>query len=199
MRFSATILFSTAVLTVFLGGCGLFDTREPDNPIGSANPWIPPADPGGVLDNISLYFNLHDGLRYMKSFAEEGSVDSAFRFHPDQTSTMYDTSYFSDWGYYSEQNFILQLLSADFLPADSFASIQFIPESEPPGLDKPVFREGYVIEVHHIQNNIPTYFEGKADIQFDLDDSGVWVIINWWDERSGDNPTFSELKSTISN
>ena len=186
-------------LGLFFGGCSLFETRDAESPLGSANIWNPPANPREVLDNISQAFSLHDGLLYMKSFARTGYSDSAFVFHPDWSSASYDSTIFADWGCSAEQSFILTLFSQDFLPLDSTASIQFIAESEPPGETLPLYRENYSIVIHHTQSSLPNEYTGRADIRFDRNHNGDWVIITWTDEQTGNNPSLTELKSTLSN
>jgi len=193
------IIIFISLMGLLMGGCDLFETREAEIPVGSANIWNPPANPREVLDNISLAFSLHDGLLYMKSFAQTGYSDSAFMFHPDWSSASYDSTIFADWGYSAEQSFILTLFSQDFIPLDSTASIQFIAESEPPGEILPIYRENYTIIIQHTQSNLPKEFSGRADIKFDRNHNSDWVIIAWTDEQTGNDPSLTELKSTLSN
>jgi len=196
MKVITKILLLSILLTI--SSCGVFDTREPENPAGSSNIWNPPANPRQVLDNISTYFALRDGVLYMKSFAQPGFADSVYQFQPDYTSPSYDSTLFSVWGYDNELQFILSLFSPDFLPADSLCSIVFNPENEPPGEFYPQYRENYLIELHHTNPGLPSQFSGKADIRFDRNLSGDWVIIEWKDENSG-GVTLTELKSAVSN
>ncbi len=182
-----------------LQACGIFDTRDPENPGGSANVWIPPVTPDDVLGNISRAFSLHDGVLYMKSYAGDADSDSGFAFSPDPASASLDTAVFAGWDFDKEQSFIRSLFTLDFIPDDSIASFQFEHESGSPSEIKPVYREAYTIRLGHIQSGIPREFAGKARIRFDRNYNGDWVIINWEDEQSGDTPTFSHLKSIISN
>ena len=198
--FSRILFILALYVTVVLSfGCGIFETRDPEEPGDNANVWNPPSNPRDVLDNISLAFTLRDGLLYMKSFARESDSDSAFSFYPDAASSGGDTVFFSSWGYEQEQAFIMSLFSPDFIPSDSACSFQFTAESEPPGENMPVYREEYTIIAAHTHDNLSSVFTGKVDIQFDRNYSGDWVIINWWDEQTNDNPTLSELKYVISN
>ena len=179
--------------------CDMFGTREPENPTGTSSLWIPPANPAGVLANIAEAFQVRDGILYMRSFARPGYSDSTFSFRPDYTSASYDSTIFSGWGYDSEQSFILMLFSPPFLPADSACSIEFIAESEPPGEFLPLYREQYILTIHHTNSNLPAEFSGNANIQFDRNHNGDWVIISWTDETSGESSGITELKSAISN
>ncbi len=190
------ILILALLLTVT--GCGIFDTRDPENPAGTSNIWNPPANPRAVLDNISLFFASRDGVLYMKSFAQPGFADSVFKFQPDFSSPSYDSTLFSAWGYDNELQFILSIFAPDFLPVDSACSIIFNPENEPPGEFYPEYRENYIIELHHINPGLPLQFSGRADIRFDRNHNGDWVIIEWNDENSG-GVTLTELKSAVSN
>lgn len=183
----------------FFSGCGLFETREPETPVGPSSFWTPPAVPRDVLDNISLAFTHHDATLYMKSFAKPNSADSVFSFFPDLSAVGYDTALFIDWGYYEEDAFIKNLFSPAFLPFDSLASIEFTAENEPPGEDYPVYRETYNITLGLTSDEIPSSYSGKADIRFSRDHTGVWVISTWEDEKNGDFPSITTLKFTTSN
>ena len=182
-----------------ISSCGMFGTREPENPSGSSSLWNPPANPAGVLENITDAFQVRDGILYMKSYAQPGYSDSTFRFQPDISSPSYDSSVFNNWGYDSELSFMLMLFSPDFLPDDSLCTIEFIAESEPPELNLPIYREQYILEIHHTNNNLPTEFSGRANIQFDLNSNLDWVIISWTDESISGSQSLTDLKSAISN
>jgi hypothetical protein len=189
------LIFSLLMLT----GCDWFNTREPEEPGGGMNIWTPPVSPRGALDNLTTAYNLHNVDYYMKSFAKPGYAQYEFIFYPDISSGGADTSVFSGWSYDAEYSFISKLFSPDFLPIDSTASLQFTAESEPPGEDMPLYRESYALTVGHTSADLPHQYSGKSEIQFDRDNSGYWVIISWRDEKSGDAPTLTELKSSISN
>ena len=187
-------------LMVALQGCSLFETRNPAAPESGANVWIPPIEPGDVLTNIERAFALQDANLYMKSFAEPGSADSAFSYFPDPASVGFDTSLFSDWGYFQEQAFALNLFNnPDFITEGSQAVFQFTPESEPPGEINPVYLESYNIAIDTASEEIPTEYTGKARITFQRNNNGNWVIIRWEDEQAGEEPTYSRLKSLVSN
>lgn len=179
--------------------CGMFGTREPENPTGNSNLGDQFADPGEVLANIENSFQFKDGIQYMKSFAQPGYSDSAFSFEPDFSSPNYNSAVFEGWGYDSELSFILMLFSPDFLPPDSLCAFEFIPESEPPELTLPIYREQYILEIHHTNSNLPTEFSGRANIQFDQNSNLDWVVISWSDESISGSHSITELKSAISN
>jgi len=194
------VLISMMILAGgIISSCGMFGTREPENPSGFSSLWNPPANPAGVLANVTDAFQVRDGVLYMKSFAQPGYSDSTFRFQPDISSPSYDPTVFSDWGFDAEQAFILMLFSPDFLPDDSICAIEFIAESEPPELTFPIYREQYILEIHHTDSNLPTEFSGRANIQFGLNSNLDWVIISWTDESISGSHSLTELKSAISN
>ena len=187
------------LLVTLFTSCGLFETRNPESPEGITNFWTPPVDPADVLDNINMAFSLHDASLYMKSFAKPDNADSLFRFYPDMSTIGYDTTLFTQWGYYDEDAFIRNLFSPDFLPSNAVAMIEFIAESEEPGENTPVYRESYTITLQLTDLELPQEYSGKANIRFDRDYNSNWVIISWEDEASGDNPSITQLKSIVSN
>ena len=191
------LIFLTAGLLAV--SCGIFDTREPESPSSPTNPWTPPPNPAGVLRNIESAFTTRDAVLYMKCFAQPGSSDSTYVFRPDQTSSAYDPTLFDGWGYESEQIFITSLFFPNILPPDSICILEFIPESEPEGEYYPLYGEQYILTIHHTLENIPYQFSGRADVRFDRNDNGAWVIISWRDEKIGDNPNLSELKAVLAN
>ena len=180
-------------------GCGIFDTRDPESPTSQTNPWTPPPNPAAVLGNMESAFSARDAVLYMKCFAQPGSSDSTYIYRPDQTSSAYDPILFDGWGYESEQIFISSLFVPDILPLDSACSMEFIPESEPPGEYYPLYSEQYILTIHHTLANVPNQFSGRADVRFDRNENGDWVIISWRDEKIGDAPNLSELKALLAN
>jgi len=206
MNFSPHILKSglpiaigTILVLMLFTSCEFFDTRNPESPEGSTNFWTPPVDPADVLENVNMAFSLHDASLYMKSFAKPDNADSAFTFYPDMSTIGYDTTLFTQWGYYDEDAFIRNLFSPDFLPTNAVALIEFIAESEEPGENTPVYRESYTITLQLTDLELPQEYSGKANIRFDRDYNNNWVIISWEDEASGDNPSITKLKSIVSN
>ncbi len=189
---------SIFIILVVITSCGLFDTREPEEPTGTSSIWTPPANPSDVLQNLVLAFSLRDEYLYMKSFAQPGYADSAFIFQPDYSSPSYDSSLFDDWDYYDEQAFIITLFSPDFIPLDSVCSLEFEAESTTPG-ESPLYREKYFLTIRHTNSNLPKEYSGRADVRFERNHSGDWVIIRWNDESYGDAPNLTELNSLISN
>lgn len=192
------IIHIVIITAAIFGSCSMFGTRNPESPDGGSSIWNPPASPSEALENVALGFQIRNSVIYMKSFAQPGYSDSAFAYVPDNTSASYDSAVFIGWGYEKEQSFILTLFSGGFLPADSVCEIEFIAESEPPGVILPIYRESYILTIHHTNPALPIQYSGRAEIQFDRNHNGDWVIIRWTDENSDGSPTLTELKSAIS-
>ena len=198
IKISFRILISPLLIAAcVIMGCGLFGTREPESPTGKSNIWTPPANPQEVLKNISESFSQKDGILYMKSFAQADNSDSGFTFIPDYTSSIYDPTIFEDWKYTEEESFIFSLFAPSFLPSESTATIQFIPESEPPGEICATYYESYNISLHHTNESMDRTYSGRAEISFTRDYTGYWVISKWVDENLGNQPNFTTIKATL--
>lgn len=185
------------VLFLSISGCELFDTREPESPVGLSIPREPLLEPQDALDNIIEAFSDRNASNYMYSFASPSNSDTIFRFVPDITSASYDSVVFEDWGYAKEYNFISNLLSNYSIHADSTASISFEADNILPGESYPIYQEKYAIIIGSSNPELPREYSGIANITFDRNNNFDWVIIKWEDERIPDFPSLTDLKISM--
>ena len=52
----------------------------------------------------------------------------------------------------------------------------------------------YRINLPPIDESTSSVYEGNAFFKVNLDNNNQWVITEWIDTKTGDNPTWSELK-----
>ncbi len=171
-------------------GCGLFDTRDPDNPVGSQSPDDLALSPEEVLTQLETAFNLHDPNLYMAAI----SVD--FRCSAEPTAFP-DPSFFEDWSYTREDVFIRSLLAPALLPPDSSAKLSFEAIDEISFADSAIFRESYRLEIAPFDDELPRLYEGFADLIMKRQLDGGWRLVLWRDDSGGEGVAISQLRAAL--
>lgn len=186
-----------ALLAAAAGGCGLFDTRTPEEPTNQVNIDVRPRTfPTNVVYNIHSAF-LH-GQQGIGVYDQNLAAD--FVFVPDEQDVLeLPQNPFETWDKdreksnmgsvfdrYGELTLGLQLGAAD----DSTLAD---PRTDPQADNEVLFRSApYTISAED------TLFAGKVDAYF-RDNAGTWTIYKWVDIRdpSMGQRTFGRMKASV--
>lgn len=187
----AALATSLLVTTLLLAGCDLFSTREPEPPTGNQNSGDLALEPEEVFPLMASSFAVRDPDLYL------GLIDEEFRCQasPDTYS---DPSFFEQWTYNSEVNYVRSLLTPDFLPTDSLGLLEF-PETlyEQSWPDSSVFRKSYRLELHSTAEEVPVLYEGRFSVTVIRGEDNGWRILRWVDEDRIAGSTWSELRALL--
>ena len=194
MRAAAVALLALAVAAP---GCGLFDTRTPEEPENPVNIDVRPRTfPSNVVYNIRSAFQA--GQQGIGVYDQNLAAD--FLFVPDEQDVLeLPRNPFESWNKdkektnmgsvfdkYGELTLSLQLSAAD----DSTLAD---PRTEPQADSEVMFRSTpYTISAED------TLFAGKVDAYF-RDNAGTWTIYKWVDVRdpSLGQKTFGRMKASV--
>lgn len=190
MKLSANLLI-LLLFALVLTGCGLFDTRDPDNPVGSQSPDDLALSPEEVLTQLETAFTLHDPNLYMAAISGDFSFSATLSAFPE------DPGFFADWSFAREDVFIRSLLAPALLPPDSSAELSFEAIDEISFADSAVFRESYRLEIAPADDELPTLYEGLADLVLKREEDGGWRLVLWVDDAGGEAPAISQLKAAL--
>ncbi|MCB2213278.1 hypothetical protein KQI52_14280 [bacterium] len=184
----AALLLLVAML---MGGCGLFETRDPETPTGSQASDNLALSPTEALIQLETAITLHDPNLYLTAISEE------FEFAATPSAFSEDPAYFDDWSYTREDVFIRSLLSSTLLPPDSVATLTFTPIEEVSFADSAVFRESYTLEIALANETLPRVYAGLADLTLKREQDGGWRVVRWVDDAGGDEPSMSHLRAAL--
>jgi hypothetical protein len=184
----ALLAFSAAVLT----NCSLFDTRNAESPDSGRHTIETPRVAQDVLDNMCEALSLRDNVSYMMSFDS-----SEFVFDADPTALARDPS-LAPWGYGEEASYVQQLFSSAILKSDSAVFVTFTARREEP-IDNNRVRitTRYDIAAGFTPSDIPHIAGGDAVFILHIGPGNYWQIVQWTDNRTGDQSTWSDIKSRV--
>lgn len=182
---------------LFVFGCGLFDPRDPEDPISVRSTFTPPTEPATVLANMSASVRELSSVNYLRCLSDTGS-GGAFQFEPTPAAaSVYGA--FAAWDRSSEEAWFLNARSR--LPSGTTMSIVFsTPVSQSVQPDSVTLDVPYDLTVPHGQEGIPQRVVGRSIFTMVLDRrTGTWSIRHWQDiALSSSQPTWSDVKGGLS-
>jgi len=195
----STILALRGLLCVplLVAGCGLFDTREPEDPSVIRSTFDPPTEPSIVLGNIEASFRELNEVNYLKCFTDSLS-GGELEFYPTaEAASRYGI--FLNWSKAQEQEYFLNIRSR--LPTGSVLSLTFDPPSvQSQTSDSSQVEVAYDLVVPHGQQSVPDRGRGRAQFVLVLDRrTGFWAIRRWTDLGIDATTTsWSDIKGAFS-
>ena len=192
-KFRYSVLF--VLLVIFYQGCGIFDTRDPQEPETIRSTFFPPTSADLVIDNLSYSIQEKNSGNYNKCLSSEN-----FRYFPDSRSQLQYEQIFIDWNILSEKNYLDNLISRQeggnssaVLFLDNELLTQFTSDSAR-------FQADYIFVFQHNQANIPKSSRGRMSLILATDSDALFYIRRWEDFRQNDTDfTWSEFKANFSN
>ena len=192
-KFRYSVLF--VLLVIFYQGCGIFDTRDPQEPETIRSTFFPPTSADLVIDNLSYSIQEKNSGNYNKCLSSEN-----FRYFPDSRSQLQYEQIFINWDILSEKNYLDNLISRQeggnssaVLFLDNELLTQFTSDSAR-------FQADYIFVFQHNQANIPKSSRGRMSLILATDSDALFYIRRWEDFRQNDTDfTWSEFKANFSN
>lgn len=184
---SSRLPYGAAVAVVLLAGCALFDTRDPEPPVAEGGTYLQPDTPEQVVANITAAVSEMNTLNYRRSFADE------FSFQPSATA---EASFpiWNGWDVTNEEQYFSSLAAAARF--GSSHRLQLTDQSPTPVSDRvSIVDSNYELVVNHNRPEIPTAFEGQLRWEIEQGSDGLWRLVRWTDQESGNVPSWSNLKA----
>jgi len=182
------------ISSVVISGCGLFQTRDPENPDTRRSTFYPPTTPEAVISNISFAISEKNSTNYSKCISP-----SVFKYIPDSKSQLVYGQIFQNWNQASERFYFDNLVSNT---AESATSYLFLSDKVTTLItpDSAITTADYIVVFHHNRNNVPKSSLGNLRLTMTADENNNFHIILWEDFRQNDTDfTWSELKANFSN
>lgn len=196
--FQILILF---LIFIGINSCGLFDTRDPENP-SSGNIIFPPAtNPQILIDNFTNAFTSKSTNNYISCFSDSASGDTpTFVFVPASGSNSNVSALFQTWNISSEQRYytgILTALPKEIFPVLTWRNANY--ESTTPKMV--IYSADYYIKIDHNLLNQPKEFAGSVIFTIEYRQDNTWKITKWQDINSNSQikDTWSVLKANFNN
>lgn len=190
-------MYSTlcAVLCLVITGCGMFATRDPENPVNAGSGFERATTPSLVLRNLENALNYRNAGDYRKCFSDTSRGQRAFVYLPSVQGMAAAPSTFVEWGIDDEEEYVRNVFAE--LRDGSVASVVFTP-SEVTGLqigDSVHFAADYVVRFPHTRVGAEEEASGSMELTLRQSTQNEWYITQWRDISRGDRPSWSLIKS----
>jgi len=182
------------MLAVIAAGCGLFDTRTPQEPVTVRSTYEPPTSPIIVISNLTYSIEEKNSTNYISCLSPD-----EFMYVPDSKSLSLYGQIFQNWDINSEKFYFENLISQTNTNASSnlFLSNPSLNQITP---DSAIYSAEYIVVFQHNKTNVPKSAEGNLRLTLKADLSNFFYIEKWEDYRQNDTDfTWSELKANFSN
>lgn len=174
---------SVVAIAIVMGGCGLFETRTPEQPPPPTEGCRSTSGTGGplaVVLNIEEFYGRSSGTTCYSN-----TIDPTFAFHPDPQ----DSSQFLPQVPFIEWNDSVEVsVNSEISRVQRFIQVDFIDEYESPIFSTDQNTQthfwNYEIRLAYVPSDT-LRFTGKADLTLQRGSNGEWKITAWIDHRGG--------------
>jgi hypothetical protein len=190
--------FKIIILFLFLiQGCGLFNTREVEQPVDPRSNFIPPTAPEIVIVNFITAITEKNLNNYMACFVDTTYSTRKFSYTADIASQI-QYPVFRYWNLSYENSYFTNLRSLTN-PASSsnlFLSNEIVTTT----IDTVVYDSDYLLHVEHQKQAVAQTVKGKLRLVLSADSRNLWSIHRWIDYKVNDgDTTWSVLKANFTN
>ncbi len=178
-----------------LGGCALFDTRTPENPITAGSTFESPTTPSVVLRNFESALGSANAADYRRCFSDSMKGLPPFRFTPSAQGSAAAPTKFSDWGIEQEEEYFRNIASE--LQPGGVCTVIFTPSEviEVPISDSVQFNAHYDVHFPHTRENDERDAQGLLHFTMRLSRQNEWYITSWRDIAIDSSTSWSLIKA----
>lgn len=194
MQLKFKYLLYFILLVLFYQGCGIFDTRDPEEPVTIRSTFFPPVSADIVIDNLGYAILEKNSENYNKCF----SVTN-YSYVPDSRSQQQYEQIFSGWNITSEKQYLDNLINQQ--EGGNSSSVLFLDNERLTQLstDSARYQADYIFVFQHNRINIPKSSRGRLNMIIASDENAFFYIRKWEDFRMNDTDfTWSEFKANFS-
>ena len=187
-------IFFIFVLSILLiKGCGIFDTRDPEDPDTIRSTYVPPTTPELVIDNLTYSILEKNANNYSKCIST-----TQFSYIPDSKSQLIYGQIFLGWNNLSEKKYLDNLIGAT---ENTSSSVLFLDNKNFTLInsDSASFNAQYIVVFQHRQANIPKSAKGNMTFYLSTDENNLFSITRGEEyKQNGPEFTWSQLKANFS-
>jgi hypothetical protein len=185
------------ILILGFGGCGLFDTREPEPPTTGSSTFIPPTAPEIVLSNLEHAVAEINTENYIRCMVDTLNSERRFLFIPTTPAAGRYAGTFADWSMQSERSWFSAMKA--FAPRDASASLTLLGSFLVTAADSALYEGRYEMTWRHGVSNVSETVQGTLQFIMHTDRNSIWSITRWTDISLPDATSWSEWKGRFAN
>ena len=183
-------IISIIILLGVINSCNLVNTRDAEDPELGRSSYVIATSPDQLFTNMRNSFAEKFEKDYMSSFVDSSFLSLPFIFTPSAESAL-KFNILTEWDLEAEEAYFRNLITA-VGEENIILTLQLLSNSIEGNSESRNYN--YRINLPAIDESTSLIYEGNAFFKVDLDNNNVWVITEWIDTKTGDNPTWSELK-----
>ncbi|MGD8781509.1 MAG: hypothetical protein PVH88_21405 [Ignavibacteria bacterium] len=182
------------IILLLFYGCGLMETRDPEEPETTRSNFISPTTPDILFNNLVESFEEKITENYISCFVDASFLDEQYQFIPS-ASSLTRFSDLSNWDIESERQYFNNLKSST--EEDSPIVLSLENEYADIQIDNAVYEYDYSLTLTTDDESLSAEYEGSVRFTIQIDSRNWWVVTKWEDFESGTNPSWSELKGRL--
>lgn len=194
MKLKFKYLLYFILLVLFYQGCGIFDTRDPEEPVTIRSTYFPPVSADIVIDNLGYAIQEKNSENYNKCFSVTNYI-----YVPDSRSQQQYEQIFNGWNLNSEKQYLDNMINQQ--EGGNSSSVLFLDNERLTQLstDSAQYQADYIFVFQHNRINIPKSSKGRLNMVIASDENAFFYIRKWEDFRMNDTDfTWSEFKANFS-
>ena len=189
---SITGVFFVLSVVLLVSGCDLFSTRYPEKPDVPRFDYLQPVDVTSLLSNFSNSVQTKSTQYYLKSFSDSLKNGKRYTFIANAEAVSKYASLAFGWSVKDEEQYLNNIINK--IPNESSININLDNQDLVSYGDSAYLSASYTLTVPHNIQGLQNVFVGKLQFKLVRDAQQLWTIYQWLDIKSGDLPTWSELK-----
>lgn len=175
------------IVMLLFYGCDLFSTRTAEIPNQGGTSYQPPLDYKDLITNLKNSVREKNVQNYLATFADSLFSDKKFEFVPSSGASLQFPSLADNWSRSDEEQYFNNIKSNSL-------NLILSNENYSPQGDSVIYTASYILDVSFDDPSIPNTYQGDLRFNMVRDSRSIWVIYLWQDIKSGENPSWSELK-----
>ena len=177
-----------AFLFLFLQGCDLFETRDPEPPNQGTSGNQPATDHSIVLSNLRTAIFENNVENYLRCFADTSFRSYLFVPSPEEQAK------FSQWDLEAERRYFAAMGAS--LRSGTSMSLSDSTMTRSVSAGTAVYSLHYAFFVPHQEAGVPRLVQGNMDLYFAEDSRlHLWSIYKWVDTKTASDSTWSYLRA----
>ena len=165
------------VLLAMMCGCGLFETRTPEEPDTGKINFEPATSPQILVNNLKKSIEQMSIDNYTSCISDGAAL---YAFEPSAQAKALFPAVFEEWNYSAEQRYFTSLAGVVVQGATpNLITDNISYDSGSP--DSTIYSAHYTLSMPHSKTNIPTMFKGAMRLTLVQNGEGIWKILRWID------------------
>lgn len=171
--------------------CDLLTTRDAEKPETGRSSNVIATTPEQLFENIKNSFSEKIEKDYINNFVDSSFLSVPYTFTPS-SEAIFKYNVLTEWSLEAELTYFRNLVNVIDKNKNIIVVLEFVQSSIEGNGENHSF--DYLISLPVIDESTSSLYKGNAFFRIKQDANNQWVITDWIDTSTGEEPTWSELK-----